>query len=229
MRSIAHHVVGLLLVAGVAGAQQVGYPPNRSPYLDLEDAQEITLLAGPYHGHRDPADVAPQGGLLVGVHYEWRAGGPIHLVGELARVASQSLILDPFKAGAARDLGTQNRALYAADFDIGLSLTGGKSWHHLIPEVSAGFGLMSQFQTEPDTGGYDFGTHFTINGGLGLRYAPGGKWQIRADLKDHLYTISYPESFYVAPAGGTAIIPQSQSKSFWTNNPAFTIGISHLF
>jgi hypothetical protein len=33
----------------------------------------------------------------------------------------------------------------------------------------------------------------------------------------------------VAPAGGTAIIPSTQAKSFWTNNPALTIGISRLF
>ena len=62
-----------------------------------------------------------------------------------------------------------------------------------------------------------------------LRIVPGGNWQIRGDIKDRLYTIGYPQTYYVAPAGGTAVIPQAQAKSFWTNNPAFTLGLSYLF
>jgi hypothetical protein len=223
-------VVSLLLsAAAIAGAQQVGYPPSASPYLDLEQSQELTLIGGPYHGHRDAADVAPQGGTLLGAHYEWRAAGPLHLIGELIRVESQSRIIDPFKAGVARELGTKDRPLWAADFDLGMSLTGGKSWHHFVPEVQGGVGLISQFATEPDTGGFHFGTRFTLNLGAGIRYILTSKWQIRADIKDRLYTIDYPESFYLVPSGGTAVIPITQSKSFWTNNPALTLGLSRLF
>ena len=105
--------------------------------------------------------------MLLGAHYEWRAAGPLHLIGELARVQSDSRVLNPFKNGAARDLGTQSRPLWAADFDLGLSLTGGKSWHRLVPEVAGGFGLISQFNTPPDTGGFKFGTRFSLNVGAG--------------------------------------------------------------
>ena len=226
-RPIVSAAASLLLIAGLAGAQ-VGYPPTRSPYLDLEQTQEFTLIVGNYHGHRDAAGVAPQGGLLLGGHYEWRAGGPLHLVGEVVRVQSDSHILNPFKSGAARDVGTEARPLWAADFDLGLSLTGGKSWHHLVPEVGGGIGLISQFAS-PDTGGFKFGTRFSLNAVAGLRYVPGGNWQIRVDYKDRLHTLGYPESFYVAPTGGSALIPTTQPKSFWTNNPALTFGISRLF
>ncbi|MEO7083808.1 MAG: hypothetical protein ABI442_20165 [Gemmatimonadaceae bacterium] len=215
-------------IAGAAGAQ-VGYIPARSPYLDLEQAQELTLIVGTYHGHKDVAGVAPQGGTLIGAHYEWRAGGPAHLIAEVAGVNSNSLVLNPFKSGAARDLGNLSRPLYTADFDLGLSLTGAKSWHHLVPEVQGGVGLISDFRSQPDTGGFKFGTRFSFNVGAGIRYVPGERWAFRVDLKDRLYTIGYPESYYVAPAGGTSIIPSSQAKSFWTNNPALTIGISRLF
>jgi hypothetical protein len=217
-----------LPLSGVAGAQ-VGYQPSRSPYLDLDHSQELTLIVGTYHGHRDAANVAPQGGTLIGAHYEWRAGGPIHLISEVAGITSNSHVVNPFKNGTARDVGSFNRPLYTADFDLGVSLTGGKSWHHFVPEVASGVGLISDFRSQPDTGGFKFGTRFTFNMGAGLRYVPGGNWQVRADIKDRLYTIGYPESFYVPPTGGTAVIPITQSKSFWTNNPALTIGISRLF
>jgi hypothetical protein len=208
---------------------QVGYPPARSPYLDLEHSQELTLVGGEYHAHRDPVDVGPQSGVITALHYEWRAGGPAHLVAEIGRIASDRRLIDPFKVGAARELSTVSRPLYTADFDLGLSLTGAKSWHHLVPELAGGLGLVSDFHTQPDSGGFKFGTRFALNWGGGVRWVPGGRWQLRGDIKDRMYTLAYPESYYVAPPGGTAVIPTTQAKSFWTNNPAFTLGLSWLF
>jgi hypothetical protein len=208
---------------------QVGHAPNNSPYVDLEHAQELTFIVGQYQAHRDPANVGPQSGLLLGAHYEWRAGGPAYLIAEVARVQSNRDVINPFRANATRDLGTKSQPLYTGDFDIGLGPTGGKSWHHIVPELIGGVGLISDFRSEPDTGGFKFGTRFALNFGGGIRIVPGGKWAIRADIKDRMYTIAYPEAFYVAPTGGTALIPSTQSKSFWTHNPAFTLGLSRLF
>jgi hypothetical protein len=230
-RSIAPIVgAALLCAAATLGAQVVGYPPPRSPFVDLEHSQELTLIAGEYHAHRDPADVGPQSGPLFGVHYEWRAGGPAHLTAEFARASSDRRLINPFKPeGPARELGQTSRPLYTGDIGLGLSLTGGKSWHHIVPEIAAGTGLISDFHAQPDSGGFKFGTRFALTWGGGIRIVPGGKWQIRGDVKNRLYTIGYPQTYYVAPAGGTAVIPQSQAKSFWTNNPAFTLGLSYLF
>ena len=219
----------LMLVSAVSGAQ-VGYPPTGSPYLDLEHAQAWTLLAGQFHAHRDPAHVGPQSGPLLGVHYEWRASGPASLFGEITRMSSDRRIIDPFKSDPARELGTVSRPLYSADFGLGLSLTGAKSWHHLVPEISGGAGLISDLRSKPDSGGFKFGTRFAITTGVGIRWVPGGRWQIRGDIKDRLYTMGYPEAYYIAPTGGgVPVVSSSQSKSFWSNNPAFTLGISRLF
>ncbi|MEP6492359.1 MAG: hypothetical protein ABJF01_06765 [bacterium] len=231
-RSIAPLMFGVLVlasgVARVAGAQ-VGYTPSTSPYLDLEHSQELTLIAGPYHSQKDPAGVGPQNGTLIGAHYEWRAGGPAHLVGEFARISSDRRVVNPFKVGAARELGVESRPLYSADFNLGLSLTGGKSWHHLVPEVAGGMGFISDLKSQADSGGFKFGTRFAISYGAGIRIVPGGRWQVRADVKNRMYTIGYPEAFYTAPAGGTALVGPNQAKSFWTSNPAFTLGLSRLF
>ena len=232
IRTLAPLIVAALLLSGdvSAGGAQVGYPPTRSPYVDLEHAQELTLISGQFHAHRDPVNVGPQSGLIVGAHYEWRAGGPAHLVAEVARISSQRNLINPFKTAAAgRDLGTTSRPLYSADLGLGLSLTGAKSWHHVVPEVAAGLGLVSDFRSRADSGGFKFGTRFALNWGGGIRVVPGGRWQVRGDIKNRLYTLAYPQPYYVAPSGGTAVVPTTQSKSFWLNNPAFTLGLSYLF
>jgi hypothetical protein len=226
-------VGGCALILGAAALSrseaQVGYPPTRSPYRDVETTQAITLIGGYFAAHRDPANAAPQSGALVGAHYEWRASGPAHLTAELARIASDRLLIDPARSGPGRDLGTVQRPLYAADFGLGMALTGARSWNGFVPVVTGGVGFVSDFRTKPDSGGFKFGTRFAISWGAAIRWVPGGNLQVRADWNNRLYTIAYPESYYAAPTGGTAVVSTGQARSFWTNNPAFTLGISYLF
>ena len=224
--------IALMGLGGMLAAPlsaQVGYPPARSPYVDLEFTQELTAIGGWYHGHRDPANVGPQSGAITGLHYEWRAGGPAHLIAEVARISSDRRQINPFATGTAREIGTVSRPLYSGDFDLGLSLTGGKSWHRIVPEVFGGLGLISDFHSKADTGGFKFGTRFALNVGTGIRIVPGGRWQIRGDIKDRMYTLGYPQTFYQIPSGGTAVVAPTQAKSFCNHNPAFTFGLSYLF
>jgi len=225
--------LALLLVttaALTATAQTpVGHLPTKSPYRDLEYAQEFTIIAGAFHGHRDPANVGPQGGTLIGAHYEWRAGGPAHLIGDISRISSDRRLINPAVRAPGRELGTVSRPLYSANVGLGMSLTGAKSWHGIVPEVATGVGLISDLRSQTDSGGFKFGTRFAITWGGGVRWVPGGKWQVRADITNRAYTIAYPDAFYVAPTGGTAVVGAAQAKSFWTNNPAFTLGLSRLF
>ncbi len=212
-----------------AGGGQVGYPPAKSPYVDLTFSQEFTFFAGQYHAHRDVADVGPGSGMISGIHYSWRPTGPLHLIGELSYINSDRRLLNPLIAEPGRELGTAARPLYTADFGLSLGLTGDKSWHRLIPEVGAGIGIISDLRSQPDSGGFLFGTRFSPSFFGGLRYVASTKWQIRADIKDRLYTISYPQTFFTAPAGGTAVVTADKHSSYWLNNPALTLGLSYLF
>ena len=98
-------LVALLSSAASVARAQVGYTPERSPYLDLQYSQEITPTLGYYWGRNDPAGVAPLSAPLFGLHYEWRAGGPAHLIGDLVRIGSSRNVLDPSKPLATRNLG----------------------------------------------------------------------------------------------------------------------------
>ncbi len=227
--SFPHFISGLLLIVSASAAAQVGHPPSKSPYHDLERAQEWTLIGGEYHAHRDAADVGPQSGPIFGLHYEYRASGPLYIVSELARISSERRVINPFRVGAARELGNSSQPLYTGDVGLGLGLTGAKSWHRIVPELSGGVGFISDFRRQADSGGFKFGTRFALNWGGGIRVVPGGRWSIRFDVKNRMYTLGYPEAFYITPTGGTEVVAPTQPKSFWLNNPAFTLGLSRLF
>jgi hypothetical protein len=212
-----------------SAAAQIGYPPTRSPYIDLEHTQEITGFAGYYNGRSDPAGVAPRGGPIFGAHYSWRVGGPAHLTSEFAYIRSTRHILDPAKPPATRDLGESDWPLYAANVGLALSLTGAKSWHHVVPEVQGGIGFVSDMKGKPDVGGFKFGTRFALAWGAGVRYVPGGRFQLRADVTNRLHTIAYPDAYFTSTtASGTPILTTT-AKSVWRNNPALTLGVSYLF
>jgi hypothetical protein len=76
---------------------------------------------------------------------------------------------------------------------------------------------------------YTFGTPFAFSFGGGLRYVPGGRFQLRADWGDYLYQLKYPAAYYLTPTTGTAAVGGGQARSFWKNNRALTLGASLLF
>jgi hypothetical protein len=109
-----------------------------------------------------------------------------------------------------------------------VSLTGQKSFHHIIPVINAGAGIATcgcTVSRDP----YTFGTPFAFSFGGGLRYVPGGRLQLRADWGDYLYQLKYPNAYYLTPTNGTAAARSGQAKSFWKNNRALTLGASLLF
>lgn len=222
-------IAAVALGTGTAGAQ-VGYPPAQSPFTDIETRHTLTTFVGYFSAKRDPAKVAPQSGPIGGFMYEWRASGPVHLGMSLATIGSKRTYLDPARPIASRDLGTQTEPLYAADAFLSLSLTGERSWHHLIPMVGAGVGMVTNAKSA-DVGGFRFGTRFAFPFGAGVRWAPGGgRFELRTDIKDWMYTIKYPQGYYASSTSGeAAILTGSTPASKWNHNFAMTVGGSYTF
>lgn len=218
------------------GAAQVGYDPRLSPYRDLRETQELTFFTGYYNAKRDPGRVAPQSGAMAGILYQWRAGGPAHLNASFSRVASQRRILDPDRPNSCsaanvdcKLIGTFRWPLYFIDAGLALSLTGARSFYHFVPEVKFGAGAATDFHTKADLGDFGFGTRFAFNWGAGLRWIAGGPLQLRADFTNHLYSIKYPDAYYLPAADNSRIFTKQQSTTAWLNNPGFLIGLSYLF
>jgi hypothetical protein len=219
--------VALAVVATNAGAQ-VGHLPQTSPYRDVETRQEFTFFGGHYSAGGDVLNITPQGGPMFGVRYEVHVGGPAFLMARWSHVNSERNAIDPTKTGAAAQLGKKNVSLNLFDVNLALNLTGQKSFHHIVPVINLGAGIANcSCNVEPDP--YAFGTPFAFSFGGGLRYVPGGRFQVRVDWNDYLYQLKYPAEYYINTTGTGASAPSDQARSFWKNNGALTVGASLLF
>jgi len=222
-------VFALALIAVPAAAQiDVGYPPQRSPFRDLEFRQEATLFGGYFLAGQDPAGVAPQSGPLAGIRYEVNVGGPAQLVARFATVMSERNVIDPTLPRASRNLGTQSWPIYIADAGLSLNLTGQRTWHGVVPVIHAGLGVASDAGKKVDADPFRIGTTFALAFAGGVRVVPGGRFQLRADVGTYMYQVKYPTAYYVLSSDNTAVLDDSQARNFWKSNPTFTVGVSYL-
>ena len=220
--------LALLLLAASSPvlAQEVGHVPAESPYRDVAFKQEFTPFVGYYTAGGDPAGVAPRSGPLLGARYEIRIGGPAQFMARVGHVWSERRVINPELPVESRDLGMMTTSLYIADVGISLNLTGQKSWNGLVPVVTGGAGIVSDFKSA-DAGGFRFGTQFAISVGGGVRWVPqDSRLQLRVDLADYLYQITYPTSYLVETEEQPRV---TRKQSAWTNNLALTAGVSYRF
>jgi len=224
------HLLSALALACIAttARAQVGHLPENSPFRDLETRQEFTFFGGRYQAGTDPIGVAPRDGPMLGIRYQIHVGGPAFLMARWSHVNSDRFAIDPTKLDPARQLGKSNVSVDLFDVDLAINLTGEKSFHHIVPVINLGAGVATCGCTvEGDP--YKFGTPFAFSFGGGLRFVPGGRFQLTLDWNDYLYQLKYPTQYYVAPTGGAAAVAGDQARSFWKSNRALTLGASLLF
>jgi hypothetical protein len=165
---------------------------------------------------------------MEGIRYEATVGGPAQIYARLARVNSQRNVIDPTAPAATRQLGSQSWPVYLFDAGLSLNLTGQRTFHGVVPVVTAGGGLVSDLDKSVDADPFNLGTTFAFSFGAGLRMVPGGRFQVRADIGTYMYQLKYPTQYYVAATDNTAVLPEKQAKNFWKRNGAFTLGVSYL-
>ena len=206
----------------------VGYPPPRSPFRDLEYKQEAAVFAGYYLAGKDPAGVAPRSAPMIGIRYEVGVGGPAQIVARISHVMSDRRVINPVEPASARDLGIQSWPVYIADFGMSINLTGQRSWHGVVPVVYSGIGLASDVGKKAEDDPYKLGTTFAFSFAGGLRIVPGGRFQMRADVGTWFYQIKYPTEYYNLTSDNTAVLENDQATKFWKRNLGITLGGSYL-
>ena len=218
----------LTLLAISPAAAQVGHAPAESPYTDLEYKQELTPMFGYTRARDDAAKILPKSAPVAGLRYEVYLGGPVSFSTDFMHTFSDRSVVDPFKPAKTRALGTESAAVNALDISLAMALTGRKSWHTIGPQIRSGIGIM-QSAAKDDSSGYKFGTPFAFHFGGGLKFVPGGRFQIRADVTEHLFKQTYPDSYARLTSDNTAVIPETTPRSFYTHHTDLTLGVSYLF
>jgi hypothetical protein len=217
------------LFAALPAAAQVGHEPAKSPYIDLEYNQEITALFGYTRARHDPAGVAPQSAPMIGVRYELTLTGPLALSADLTNTFASRNVINPALPAATRNQGTETAAVRSLDVALAMNLTGQKSWHSLVPQVRGGVGVVSSSAKDASSG-FAFGTPFAFTLGAGVKFVPAhGRIQLRADVTDRIFKLSYPDSYYTKASDLTQVLDSSVPKSFYTHETALTVGVSYLF
>ena len=218
----------ILLVAATAApalAQRpVGHEPATSPYRDTEWRQQVIPIAGVLRSSRDVAGVGPRTGAMLGVRYDVGIGGPLQLTSRLAYADGERTVKDPVKPAATRVVGTKGSGLLLADVGLTMALTGRKAWRGVVPTLGGGVGIVSDFDTKPDVGGYYFGTKFAFNWGPGLRIVTGKRLEWRVDATQHLWQLKYPERYRTEGAGVTPLVPGTRGLNSFAGNWALTVG-----
>jgi hypothetical protein len=218
----------VILLAASPASAQVGHPPAESPYTDLEYRQELTPMFGYTRARVDAAGILPKSAPMAGLRYEIYLAGPVSFSTDFSHTFAERNVIDPTKPARTRLLGTEPAGVNSLDISLAAALTGRKSWHHIVPQVRGGIGIM-QSAAKDDSSGYKFGTPFAFHFGGGLKFVPGGRFQLRADVTERLFKQSYPDSYARLASDNTAVIDDRTPRRFYTHHTALTVGVSYLF
>jgi hypothetical protein len=219
------------LAADTAFAQQVGYPPSKSPYQDIDWSQHLTLFGGYYHAGKDDVGAMPGSAPMFGLRYEVDIAGPAQFYARVARVNSDRNTFDPTATTRALQAkGKVSNPLYLTDVGFSFNLTGRKSWHNIVPVVGFGIGIASAAKSSDaaaEKDPYRFGTQFLFDGQIGVRVIPSRRFELRFLLDNMWYQNHYPGSYF--PTGTTdtvSVVGSEASKSSYKANFGLTAGIS---
>lgn len=205
----------------------VGHEPESSPYTDVESGHELAIFGGYFVAAKDPAGVAPTSAPVVGLRESIHLGGPAVAVFRLSHVFSSRTVINPLEPQTTRVLGTERDGLTMFDLGLAINLTGDRAWHHLVPAINAGVGVASDLGAARDVGGYRFGTVLDVIYGGGVRWIPGGRLSLRANVDAYLYEHDYPKSYRTVTIDGSSVLPATHTLIAWRNNAMFTLGASY--
>lgn len=218
----------LLIASSTPSARllaQVGSLPADSPFEDVKLGQNLSIMGGWMLMRRDPANVAPASSATASLRYDIAIGGPASLYVRYLLAPSERNVLIPTNPAATRQLTTRGVATHLLDAGLDLALTGKKTWHRLIPLVSGGAGVITDFAAA-DTGSYRFGTKFSFSYGLGLRYLPRKGPMVRVDLTNFLWQYDYPDRYFVRASDTTSVLTDTRNRSAWRGSRTVTVGVT---
>lgn len=216
----------LLIGAPAALRAQIGHRPSESPFDDVKLGQTLTASLGWMYMDKDPAGVAPQSAAFGQFRYDAAVGGPASLFARWSIIPSTRNLLAPLSSVTGRVTDKPSVVMHVLDGGVDLSLTGNKTWHHIVPSVLGGVGLVTDFASA-DSGGYQFGNKFSFSFGFAVRYMHPKGLRLRFEASSFLWQYDYPDSYYLeGPDGNAIVVRGAGGSSPWTNNWGLSAGAS---
>lgn len=227
---LAPLVAAILLLFQAPAFAQVGYDPARSPYRTLRYGQFIGAHGGWFGGSGGSLGVAPHGGKVVGLRYDFLANGTVSigLAGSMAWLNRK--IIDPTFPIEHAVKGTVSNRTAIGEAILQFNLTGGKTWRGLAPYISAGLGAALAGRTPADSSGFRFRFQVAVTPGIGTRIFLGERLFLRLEARSAFWQVKYPPSFRASPANDPTKPPVLASPSKeWLANGWYSIGLSYAF
>jgi hypothetical protein len=221
-------------------AQEVGNPPERSPYRDIINHQSFTLFGGRFAGNAGAAGVGALPGAAFGGRLAIRLSGPVEFWATVGEAASSRHVIiadtsvthtDSAKRGSDLRL-----PLVLADLALVLNVTGDKTWHRLAPYVGLGLGFVAPTHTVTDPGGYQVGFNFALVPTVGTRWFLSDALALRLEVRDYYFRQQFPLAYfdtqdlhYAGPPPRSSVLPLGTTDRRWVNNLTLWVGVAYGF
>lgn len=221
-------LAGLLLTAGSSRLEGQTVP---SDYHFFEHRQEAGVFVGYTSQGTGRFGYGPSPGLLYGARYGVHLGGPFGLEGVFGYSPTTRDVVDPTREEGSRVVGEADVKLLSIDARLKFSLTGDRSWKGLNPLLFVGAGLIWDAAGESDAENlllpedkFGFGRKFVAPIGGGIRWVPGERFLVRADLALTMFRLKTPPG-YRNPDRAFGAVGEKE----WVSGPTFSLGAGFRF
>ncbi|HXQ28203.1 MAG TPA: hypothetical protein VN848_02945 [Gemmatimonadales bacterium] len=229
LRLLAATLASFGLAAAPGLSAQVGHPPNASPYRDAPDGTTLVIGAGYLGGGRGSLGVGPSNGGLVTLRLEHPLGNVFGATLTLGDAHTTRFLIDPTQDSISRNGGLIGNAVFMADLGATMRLTGGKSWHGLVPTIGGSIGVAVGNHISQDTSQYAFNTKVIFGPEATLRWYVSHDVSIRANFRVEWWRLSYPLQFQTPAPDGSRVLGVNASTTEWTQHPCLTLGVGWIF
>lgn len=208
----------LLSLLAAPAAAQVGHPPARSPYRDINLSASLAPQVSFMGGGGGYLGVVPNSGRLYGLRAEILSNRAVTVGVEFAYGEAERLIIQLDSTVS----GPVDHGFGLVGANIFLNLTGGKTWRRLAPYVGGGSGVAFASSPPVDTSGYKYGVRFFFAPTAGVRAFVTPDVYLRVEARSMFASITYPDSYLARVLGGG---PRKE----WVTTAIYTVSLGLPF
>lgn len=231
--------LSLLLVPAAVHAQ-VGYPPAKSPFRDIDQKFSLTGLYSYFGGDGGRLGIGPHDGPTYGGRFEIVLGTPVAAAVTASYANLQRDIVSADDSVAKRRTGPVDQGVLMIEASLQLNITGRKTWHRMAPflGIAAGWagGSESEAVARRDSSGYEFGNKFYWAPAAGTRLFLTKRAFLRAEARYVSWKLEYPSAYAREPADEpsldpdrpNAVIPDGKLEE-WDGSFEYRFGLGFSF